>query len=279
MRLNQRGLLTTALTIASVLGVVTPSTAANLKTVRVTIENLAPVDGTVITPLWVGFHNGSFDSFDVGGFASDAIERLAEDGNTQPISQAFSNSGFGSQQATLLGTGLPGGGPPVIAQGTTASEVFTLDGDLDTSRYFSYGAMIVPSNDAFIGNADPVAFRIFDDAGNFLGADFTVTGERVWDAGTEANDEVPENTALLGQTAANTGVLTSEAIARHSGFIPGGNILTAFPNADFTTPNSPSFQVARIRVEQVSVPESSMMPGLLILGGALILTGVKRRNI
>ena len=269
MRLNQRGLLTTTLTIASVLGVVTPSTAANLKMVRVTIENLAPVDGTVITPLWVGFHDGNFDSFDVGGFASLEIERLAEDGNTGPISQAFSASNAGSEQATLSS-----GGP--IAPGTKASGIFTLDGDLDISRYFSYGAMIVPSNDAFIGNADPVAFRIFDAAGNFLGADFTVTGERVWDAGTERNDEIPENTPLLAQTVADTGETTSEAIAQHSGFIPGGNILTAFPGADFT---QPGFQVARIRVEQVSVPESNTMPGLLILGSALILTGVKRRKI
>lgn len=32
--------------------------------------------------------------------------------------------------------------------------------------------MILPSNDAFIGNGNPVAFEIFDDNGGFLGEDF-----------------------------------------------------------------------------------------------------------
>lgn len=32
--------------------------------VIVNIENLAPQQGTFLTPVWVGFHNGNFDIYD-----------------------------------------------------------------------------------------------------------------------------------------------------------------------------------------------------------------------
>lgn len=57
--------------------------------VRVTVENLSPTGGTLLTPVWVGFHDGTFDLYDRGGVASPALERLAEDGNTAPLSAAF----------------------------------------------------------------------------------------------------------------------------------------------------------------------------------------------
>ena len=43
---------------------------ANAQTVRVEVENLQPADGFYFTPLWVGFHDGSFDMFDAGSAAS-----------------------------------------------------------------------------------------------------------------------------------------------------------------------------------------------------------------
>jgi hypothetical protein len=54
---------------------------------------------------------------------------------------------------------------------------------------FSYLAIVIPSNDAFIGNADPQAHRLFDAYGTFLGAYFTIYGSDVPDAGPEVNDE------------------------------------------------------------------------------------------
>jgi hypothetical protein len=50
------------------------------------------------------------------------------------------------------------------------------------------------------------AHAIFDEAGNFIGADFIVLGSNVLDAGSEVNDEIPANTAFFGQMAPNTGV-------------------------------------------------------------------------
>jgi hypothetical protein len=69
--------------------------------------------------------------------------------------------------------------------GATQSVVLSLDPT--ANRYFSYLAMVVPSNDAFIGNDNPTVVELFDAGGGFVGADFTLTGNRIWDAGTEVN--------------------------------------------------------------------------------------------
>ncbi|WP_414552018.1 spondin domain-containing protein [Anabaena sp. CCY 0017] len=245
----------------STLTMATAATAANLK---VTVENLAPANGLVVTPLWVGFHDGSFNIFNLDEPASISLERLAEDGTTAPIANTFLSSGSGLVEGTILGPGISPNSPPVIPPGTTTTRTFKVDGSLATSRYFSYATMIVPSNDAFIANENPLAFQIFDNLGKFIGADFIVSGNRIWDAGTEVNDEIPINTALLGQTQPNTGVTENGVVRQHPGFIPGGNILTAFPNADFTTPD---YQVVRIRVEKVPEPASTI--GLLLVGSLL----------
>lgn len=244
--------------------------------IRVTIENLAPADGTIITLLWVGFHDGTFDLYDRGSPASTGLERIAEDGTIAPLSAEFLASGAGTVDGALTGVGLGSGTPPVIPPNTIATREFTLDGTLPSSQYFSYAAMIVPSNDAFIANGNPLAFKIFDDFGNFLGADFIVEGSNVLDAGTEDNDEIQENTALLGQTIPDTGTATIGGVVElHPGFIPGGNVITAFPGADFTVAG---YQVARIRVEQVQVPEASLWQGLLAVGGFLGASSLMRHR-
>ncbi|MEA5552563.1 spondin domain-containing protein [Anabaena cylindrica UHCC 0172] len=55
----------------------------------------------VVTPLWVGFHDGNFDIFNLNESASSSLERLAEDGDTAPISNLFSSSGNGQVQGTF----------------------------------------------------------------------------------------------------------------------------------------------------------------------------------
>jgi len=51
---------------------------SNMTSVTVTIENLAPMGGTFLTPVWVGFHDGGFDLYDNGAAVSAELERLAE---------------------------------------------------------------------------------------------------------------------------------------------------------------------------------------------------------
>jgi len=107
--------------------------------------------------------------------------------------------------------------------------------------------MIIPSNDFFIANGNERLHPIFDEMGNFIGADFIVFGSNVLDAGSEVNDEIPGNTAFFGQQAPNTGTSENGVVTLADGFMPNGNILSdpMFANADFT---AEGFQVARIRV-------------------------------
>ena len=90
---------------------------------------------------------------------------------------------------------------------------------------------------------------IFSASGRFLGADFVVWGADVNDAGTELNDEAPENTAFFGQMAPDTGQDEDVVIFDHVGFkLPGsGGILddAMFGNADFT---AAGYAVARIQI-------------------------------
>ncbi|MEO1431654.1 MAG: spondin domain-containing protein, partial [Cyanobacteria bacterium J06633_8] len=229
------------------------------KEIKVTIENLAPEQGTFLTPFWVGFHNGNFDTYDRGRPASPGLESLAEDGSTTLISQEFLQSGDGTVDGTVVGSDGAATGP--IDPGEVATATFTLDSDDLNSQFFSYASMVLPSNDAFVANGNPEAIRIFDEEGNFIGADFIIAGNQVLDAGTEVNDEAENSTAFFGQSSPNTGIDQNGVVQLHPGFVTGGRILsedgsselalTAFTNADFT---SPDYQVARITISTEEQP-------------------------
>lgn len=245
----------TALTASSTLMFVP---VANAVTLSVTVDNLGPENGTFTTPVWFGVHDGSFDLFDVGAEASAPLERIAEDGTIDPLADSFD----GVAQGVVSGPNIPPIGP-----GETGSSTFTINPDPSESLYFSYAAMILPSNDAFIANENPFQFQLFDNGGNFTGTDFIVPGAAVWDAGTEVNDEAEATTAFFGQTIADTGTPENGTVQLHPGFNDNGRILSSdqFASADFTVPD---YQVARIRVEQVpeTGTEAVMLLGLFPLG-------------
>ena len=45
----------------------------------ISVENLAPQNGTSLTPFWFGLHNGSFDTYDRVRPASFGFVQVAED--------------------------------------------------------------------------------------------------------------------------------------------------------------------------------------------------------
>mgnify|MGYP006280840649 CR=1 FL=1 len=75
------------------LGAATSAASAALMDVVITVENLASANGTHQTPFWVGLHNGGYDFFNAGSSASSALERLAEDGNVNPLRAQFAGAG------------------------------------------------------------------------------------------------------------------------------------------------------------------------------------------
>jgi hypothetical protein len=223
--------------------------------VKITVENLAPPNGTILAPTWFGFHDGSFNIYELGAPASPALVRLAEDGNVGPLTAAFSASNAGIVQGNVFGTAdIFNDTTP----GTQSSITVLLDGDLPRNRYFSYAAMIVPSNDAFIANAHPRAHRVFDDSGAFIGATILVSGGDVLDAGAEVNDEDPFHAAGTGPIIPGVGPLLifgagipeKGVVHKHKGYKPGGPVLSnpAFANADFT---AAGYQVARITIAKL----------------------------
>ncbi|MEZ5162593.1 MAG: spondin domain-containing protein [Fimbriimonadaceae bacterium] len=159
----KRGIL--AIALASV------GVAAHAVDFRVSITNMAPSNGTYLTPMWFGFHDGSFDTFSVGSAASMGLERIAEDGNPSVIGADFMASGAGSGSGVLSGIG-------PIAPGQSTSMIITIDENDPRSNYFSFLSMVIPSNDAFIGNENPLAHRVINENGEFVGADFIVLGSQ-----------------------------------------------------------------------------------------------------
>ncbi|NJO98395.1 MAG: PEP-CTERM sorting domain-containing protein [Pleurocapsa sp. CRU_1_2] len=271
---------------------------------KVTVTNLAPQQGIGLAPFWVGFHDGSFDLFNEGEVASDSLESLAEDGITglegtnipnleQLLIASATATGFDLNQLVLLddviaedfalSDAAANGGvqstvfnpvslPFILGQipGESISQEITLDREnLVNNRYFSFASMLFPSNDAFIGNDDPTEIEIFDAEGNFIGADFIVTGDRVWDAGTEVNDEAPVNVPYTLAEIGN-GVDENGTVQLHPGLQPAGsggavdflvNEEPLFANSDFSQPD---YQVAHVAVELIEETPLLNLPLLMI---------------
>ena len=255
-----------------------PSVQADhhIANVVVKVESLVPENGVYFTPVWVGFHNGSFDLFDVGSLASEGVERIAEDGNVSVLREEFAAATADSGGIDGVITS-PAGfeALPVFDPGEISTAEFTLT--VGQNRYMSFASMIIPSNDAFIGNHNPWAIELFDAAGTFNGKKIiTVLGSMVWDAGTELNTEM--DAAFINQTGPDMGVTTVSPIIPHPGFLgsygnPGSDpIILGGTNAagkisdpagaDFTLPYA---VVARITIESASVEGSTEMSAYELL--------------
>ncbi len=224
--------------------------------VRVVLRNRAPAMGTWQTPVWLGFHDGTFDTNDVGTTAlslfpvTNALEHQAEDGDPDPMTEAFEAMQPGGVQGVVRGQF-----QKEIRPGEVLSTVFRLDPDDAATRYMSYSSMVIPSNDAFVSDGDPLAHPVFDGSGDFLGASFSVPGTAVLDAGTEVNDEIPASTAFFGQTVDGTGTTEGGLVAAHPGFLAAGmgGILddAMFAQADFT---APGYETLGVELRELAAP-------------------------
>ncbi len=240
---------------------------------KVTVENLSPDDGLWFSPVFLGFHDGSFDLFDPGLPASPEIEAVAEAGDVSGISARFSSDANSGAVQHVLKSDDAAGGPPdaLFAPSNfnpafSSSNSFLIDLDATLNRYLTFAAMVVPSNDAFIGNASPSQFDLFDINGLFkTGFQVDLKGSDIWDAGTEENNGLGAAFTTLGGTSTDT-LLNITAHPGLDTFL--GTALPVGPNLgyafDADTP------VARISVQQV--PDSTQYIGFM---GAIALIGFR----
>lgn len=274
-------------------GVMAESRAFALE-VLVTITNNAPTGGVALTPLWVGFHDGSFDSYDSGLSVQEGLERVAEDGNTSvidtdflggftyidnsvgsPASATVASSQAGSER--VAGTIASPSGPPPIQPRETSSQVFTISAD-STNRWFSYAAMVIPSNDFFVANGNPLAhdlMSLFDGVGSVsfnIGVAGTVT-----DAGSETTDfETSAANGLFGlsggQSGPNEGAAENGVVTTVVGDPFAGFGITVPSQFDFNNGSLYGSGIGTVTITAVPEPASA----LLFLSG-LALSWLSRK--
>lgn len=248
----------TKLTLVTITGALAAASVSQAATsIRVTVDTLSTVG---LAPGIAGFSNGSFDIFDPGTAASAALENLAETGSPAGFAP---NSG-----GPVFGPGVGPGSPPIFGPGASGSAIFTVpDGD----TMFNFAAMLLPSNDWFIGNGG--SFDVSSLLGGSVGDSLAFEFVTVWDAGTELEDfDFSPGNGLIGLTnpggvAADFGTDQNGVVTALTGtdpFAAFANPSAGFNSADFDFTGSP---IARVTLEVIPEPSSSLLAGLgLMLG-------------
>ncbi len=143
----------------------------------VTITNLT--NGNYFTPLLVTAHDNNTHLFQVGMPASLPIEHMAECGHLNPL---LSTPEVGAIDADTIADPATG----LLAPGASTTAML-----VTTATHLSIVAMVLPTNDAFLGLEGQL---IPSEAGTYT---YYVNA---YDAGTEANDEVLMTTGACAYT-------------------------------------------------------------------------------
>jgi hypothetical protein len=231
--------------------------------IEVSVTTAGPVG---LAPVFVAFHDGSYDIFNVDGasMASPGLELLAELGD---VSVLVADAPTGVTAAGFA----PGG--PFVPGGGTGSAVFTV---ADGQTSFSMAAMILPSNDWFIGLND--AMDISGLIGAQPGTSIAFDLNNGYDAGTETEDfSFAPGGGLVGITTPADppgGTETSDPISLVSGPDPYAAFANIGPpDFDTTAIDFTSGAIANVTLTVVPEPRSMGLVGLALLS----LIGLWRR--
>lgn len=220
-----------------------------------TVSNLG------IAPVIAGFSDGSWDIFDVGSAASAALEEIAETGSPGGFMPPEGGPVFGNNPD-----------PPIFTPGGMSSTTFSVS---DGNNMFNMAAMLLPSNDWFVGTDSGIDISSLLNAAQGTTLSFDLS--TVYDAGTEEEDfSASAGNPIIGVTNPGNGgpdvgtdqngvvsmVTTADPFGSFANLEPAGLDTAAF---DFA--GSP---VARVTLTTVPEP-TSLVLGLISLGGLSLL--------
>lgn len=232
--------------------------------ITATVESLAPENSVTFAPLHVGFNNGTFDGFDIGAVAANTpLQTLAETGSGADWLPAFA----AADPTAVLGTI-----GSILTPGSSASASFLVDTDINP--YFTFAAMVVPSNDFFIGNDSPMAYHLLDNDGNLLMNDIVLSASDIWDAGTEVYD--PATAAFVGNAGLHAD--QNSVVALNFAEFAAYNGLTTAAGYTFNSQLSANTEIYRISFETSPVPLPASLPLFTAALGSLGVFARRRRS-
>lgn len=237
--------------------------SANIVEVRVSVQNLAPSQSVSFAPLRVGFGAGAFDAFDINQNAGEEIISIAEGGSGADWFPAFA----AAEPNATLGTVLPNPAGPLLP-GQTGFADFTVN--TSVNRFFTFGAMVVPSNDYFIGNDSPTAYELFSAQGDLLIGSISQYARDIWDAGSEVDGAF--GAAFLVGSNNDDRIADDSAVEFDFDGLSIFNGLTTAAGYEFDSQLTADLEVYRITFEIIPAPGASA--ALAIAG----LAGLRRRR-
>ena len=186
----------------------------------------------------------------------------------------------GQDPAELVDGAIANGAP--IAPGETASATFDLDLS-GPNRYLSYASMVLPSNDYYIANGNPLAHSLGSlegaPVGTSLSFDIGLPGT-VNDAGTEVNDfATSAGNGLFGlpggqsgpNEGADEGGVNGNVVTPYSDFLnTPANFISDYANLKFNNIALYPDGIANVTVTVVPEPTGGTLFGLALSCLALL---------
>jgi len=154
-------------TLLSVSAIAFSSSAVMAQDLSITVTNLT--QGLHFTPIITSAHSNDNHIFMVGGTATAELQAMAEGGDISGLVSTLSNADANTSENPAAGLLAPG-----------LSTTYSLTND-STNTHLSLAAMVLPSNDGFVGLD---SWEIPTEAGTYT------INLNAYDAGTEANNEL-----------------------------------------------------------------------------------------
>jgi len=252
-----------ALIVLSIAGVTAAAHAQPVQ-LRVTAQNLAPANSISFAALRLGFHNGTYDSFNNGQASGASAISIAEGGTGNLWFPAFAAA---EPNATLGSVVRPAGG--ALRPGETAFSDFVVDPSVN--RFFTFGSMVVPSNDHWIANDNPMQYMLFNAMGQLSISAISQFGRQIWDNGSETEDAA--NAAfLVGSVNANR-TPQNGVVSFNFDRLDTFNGLTTTAGYVFQRQFGANDEIYRISFEVIPAPGAAAVLGL----GGLLVARRRRR--